>query len=368
MNNPLIDLQKQGQNLWIDDISREMLHKRELQNYIDQYAVTGLTSNPTIFAKSLRQGEDYDDDVRKAAIKGESDEEIFFRLALSDLTSAADLFSPIFDKTNGEDGWVSLELSPVLALDARNSVLAAKALALRAAKKNLFIKIPGTTAGLSAIEETIFAGIPVNVTLLFSVKQYRAAADAWLRGIERRIAAGLDPDVPSVASLFVSRWDVAIRSMPAAAEIYNQLGIAVAEETYRSYRGLQETKRWQDIKTKGARMQKLLFASTSVKDPSVKDTLYVSALAAPGTINTMPSGTLKAFADHGKVDGVISMDSHKSVQVLEAAQRFVDIDALGERLQVEGTKSFADSWNELLAGIAAKADRSRPQLAKGVLR
>ena len=361
--NPLNELHKLGQSIWLDDISREMLRKGTIRDYIDNFSLTGLTSNPTIFAKAVQHGTDYDEEVQSGAIENETDEEIFFRLAISDLSEAADQFGPVHQSTNGLDGWVSLELSPLLASDTRRSVQAAIALHKRAGKKNLFIKIPGTRAGLPAIEDAVFAGVPVNVTLLFSAKQYRAAAEAWIKGIERRVMAGLDPNIHSVASIFVSRWDVATHDA-VAPEIRNKVGIAVARQAYRAYRELAESPRWERAKQNGVRPQRLLFASTSTKDPICPDTMYVSALAAPGTINTMPEKTLLAFAEHGKVDGTIPEDGADSGKVLEVARRNVALDLLAKRLQEEGTKSFDDSWNELLACIAAKAGVIRPSQKK----
>jgi transaldolase len=293
-------LHEMGQSLWLDNITRGLLMKGTLRRYIQEFSITGLTSNPTIFDHALRNSREYDHGIQQKLQEGKSGEALFFELAIEDLRQAADLFRPIHDRTNGVDGWVSLEVSPLLAHDTAATLAAARDLHARAARPNLFIKIPGTKEGLPAIEEAIFAGVPVNVTLLFSPAQYVAAAEAYLRGIERRIAAGLNPDVGSVASLFVSRWDVAVADT-VPSELRNQLGIAIARETYESYRGLLDSPRSQRILNAGARAQRLLFASTGTKDPQASDTLYVQALAAPFTVNTMPEATLKALADHGTV-------------------------------------------------------------------
>ena len=290
-----------GQSLWLDNITRGLLTGGTLHRYIEEFSVTGLTSNPTIFDHAIKNSHDYDDAIRQKMKDGKSGEALFFELALEDLTQAADLFRPIHDQTNGVDGWVSLEVSPRLAHDTAGTLAAAKALHARAGRPNLFIKIPGTKEGLPAIEEAIFAGVPVNVTLLFSREQYVAAAEAYLRGVERRIAAGLKPNVSSVASMFISRWDVAVTGK-VPDNLRDQLGIAIAKRTYKAYRTLIDSPSWQRILNAGARSQRLLWASTGTKDPSASDLLYIKALAAPLTINTMPEGTLNALAAHGDVD------------------------------------------------------------------
>src|SRR5215475_2599245 len=296
-----------GQSLWLDNITRDILENGTLKRYIDELSVTGLTSNPTIFDHAIKNSTAYDAAIRKKVGEGKSGEALFFELAIEDLTRAADLFRPIWDRTDRVDGWVSLEVSPLLAHDTASTLAAAKALHARAARPNLLIKIPGTPEGLPAIEEAIFAGIPINVTLLFSDDQYLAAAGAFLRGIERRVAAGLPPEVGSVASVFVSRWDAAVKDRVPEA-LRNQLGIAIAQRTYKAYRSLLDSPRWQRVFNDGARPQRLLWASTGTKDPSASDTLYITALAAPFTVNTMPEGTLKALADHGRIDGTLRDD------------------------------------------------------------
>lgn len=342
-----------GQSLWIDNITRGLLMKGTLRRYIQEFSVTGLTSNPTIFDHALRNSREYDHAIHQKLQEGKSGEALFFDLAIEDLRQAADLFRPIHDRTNGVDGWVSLEVSPLLAHDTAATVAAAKELHVRAARPNLFIKIPGTKEGLPAIEEAIFAGVPVNVTLLFSPAQYVAAAEAYLRGIERRIAAGLSPVVGSVASLFVSRWDVAIAGT-APSELRNQLGIAIARQTYESYRIFLDSSRSQGILNAGARGQRLLFASTRTKDPHAPDTLYVQALAAPFTVNTMPDATLKAFADHGNVSAVLPVHVEDELARFDSAG--IDTKALGSQLQEDGAQSFVSSWKELLECIDSKAD------------
>jgi transaldolase len=346
-----------GQSLWLDNITRDLLNTGTLKRYIDEFSVTGLTSNPTIFDHAIKNSTAYDAAIRKKLDEGQSGEELFFELALEDLTRAADLFRPIYDRTNGVDGWVSLEVSPLLAHDTASTVAAAKSLHARAGRPNLFIKIPGTKEGLPAIEEAIFAGVPINVTLLFSREHCVAAAEAFLRGIERRIDAGLQPDVGSVASLFVSRWDAAV-SGKTPAVLNNQLGIAIAKRTYKAYRELLGSPRWQRIYNAGARPQRLLWASTGTKDPKASDVLYVKALAAPFTVNTMPEGTLKALADHGELSEIMSNDGGDCEAALaQFAKAGIDIDALAAKLQDEGAKSFVTSWNELMGVIASKSEK-----------
>jgi transaldolase len=343
-----------GQSLWLDNITRGLLMKGTLRRYIQEFSVTGLTSNPTIFDHALRNSREYDHAIHQKLQEGKSGEALFFELAIEDLRQAADLFRPIHDRTNGVDGWVSLEVSPLLAHDTAATLTAAKDLHARAGRPNLFIKIPGTKEGLPAIEEAIFAGVPVNVTLLFSSTQYVAAAEAYLRGIERRIAAGLNPNVGSVASLFVSRWDVAVADT-VPSELRNQLGIAIARETYESYRGLLDSPRSQRILNAGARAQRLLFASTGTKDPQASDTLYVQALAAPFTVNTMPEATLKALADHGTLSE--TLHSHAEDELVRFAGAGIDTRGMGLRLQNEGAASFIKSWKELLQCIADKTEK-----------
>ena len=344
-----------GQSLWLDNITRDLLNSGTLKRYIDELSVTGLTSNPTIFDHAIKNSSSYDAAIGKQLDEGISGESLFFDLALEDLTRAADLFRPTFDRTNGVDGWVSLEVSPLLAHDTASTLAAAKSLHARAGRPNLLIKIPGTKEGLPAIEESIFAGVPINVTLLFSREHYLAAAEAFLRGIERRIDAGLQADIGSVASVFVSRWDAAVADKVPAA-LKNRLGIAVAKRTYKAYRELLGSPRWERIYNAGARPQRLLWASTGTKDPEAPDVLYIKALAAPFTVNTMPEGTLKALADHGDISEIMSADGGDCEAVLDqfAAAR-IDIDELGAKLQDDGAKSFVSSWNDLMEVIASKS-------------
>ena len=344
-----------GQSLWLDNITRELLTSGTLTRYINELSVTGLTSNPTIFDHAIRNSDFYDDAIRKKARAGKSGEALFFELALEDLTRAADLFRIIHDATGGIDGWVSLEVSPLLADDTAATIKAAAQLHARAQRSNLFIKIPGTRAGIPAIEESIFAGVPVNVTLLFSREHYIAAAEAYMRGIERRIAAGLDPAISSVASIFVSRWDVAIKDK-VPDSLHNRLGIAIALRTYQAYRALLASPRWQKLAASGALPQRLLWGSTGTKDPAASDTLYLEALAAPDTINTIPEKTLLAFADHGKVKGILPIDGGDAEALLaEFARAGVNGAALAAELQREGTAAFAKSWRDLMSHIAAKS-------------
>ena len=353
MNAPQ-QLHALGQSLWLDNITHSLLTSGTLARYIRELAVTGLTSNPTIFDHAIRDGGFYDDVIRTKTLAGKPDEALFFEMAIEDLVQAADLFRPIHDATRGVDGWVSLEVSPLLADDTAASIKAAAELHARAERPNLFIKIPGTHAGIPAIEESIFAGVPVNVTLLFSREHYVAAAEAYMRGIERRIAAGRDLRVASVASVFVSRWDVAVKDKVPAA-LRNRLGIAVAMRTYKAYRELLGSPRWQKLAAQGASPQRLLWGSTGTKDPAAPDGLYVEALAAPDTINTMPEKTLLAFADHGQVNGALPIDGGNAEAVLaDFAREGVNDQALAADLQREGTAAFAKSWNELMRRIASK--------------
>ncbi|MGB5763269.1 MAG: transaldolase [Sedimenticolaceae bacterium] len=344
-----------GQSLWLDNITRGLLTSGTLGRYIGELSVTGLTSNPTIFDQAIGNAGFYDAAILQRARAGKFGEALFFELALEDLTQAADLFRPVHAATGGTDGWVSLEVSPLLADDTAGTIKAAAQLYAQAQRPNIFIKIPGTLAGMGAIEETIFAGIPVNVTLLFSREHYVAAAEAYMRGIERRLAAGLDPAVGSVTSIFVSRWDVAIKEKVPAA-LRNRLGIAIAKRTYKAYCELLKSKRWQTLAAAGARPQRLLWASTGTKDPDAPDTLYIEALAAPDTINTMPEKTLLAFAEHGQIHSALPTDGGDAEAMLaELAQTGVDDGALAAQLQREGVQSFAGSWNALIERMASKS-------------
>jgi transaldolase len=352
--NATRQLHELGQSLWIDNITRTMLDEGTLARYIADYSVTGLTSNPSIFDAAIGEGSAYDNAIRAGAKAGRKGEALFVDLALDDLRRAADLFRAVYDATSHVDGWVSMEVSPLLTADTQGSIEAARAIHRAAARDNLFVKIPGTPEGLPAIEESIFAGIPINVTLLFSREHYLAAAEAYLRGIERRLAAGQTTDVASVASLFVSRWDVAAnKALPK--ELHNQLGVAIGKQTYRVYRELLASPRWKKLADAGAKPQRLLWASTGTKDPEAPDTLYVSALAAPDTIDTMPDKTLKAFADHGRIERTLADDGGDGDAVVARIERAgVDVAALGATLQKEGAASFVKSWNELLQRIADK--------------
>jgi len=349
-------LHKLGQSLWIDDITRDMLDSGTLKKYIDDFSVTGLTSNPTIFDNAIAKSDSYDPEIKHLMNAGFTGEALFFELALQDLSRAADFFLPIHERTVTVDGFVSLEVSPLLAYDTKATVDEAKRLYARAHKPNLFIKIPGTKEGLPAIEEAIFSGVTVNVTLLFSADDCNAAADAYMKGLERRVAAGLEPDVRSVASIFISRWDKAVMDK-APETLRDKLGIAVAHQAYRDYRAMLNSDRWQRLESHGARPQRLLFASTSTKDPRAADTLYISALAAPNTVNTMPDKTLLAFADHGKLEGVLSPDGGDCEEVLAAYEKVgISIAALAAQLQKEGAASFVSSWQDLLKSIETKTE------------
>ncbi|MEP6678741.1 MAG: transaldolase [Betaproteobacteria bacterium] len=353
--NPTAKLHALGQSLWLDNITRELLESGTLARYIADWSVTGLTSNPTIFDHAIKGSNDYDAAIRSKLKAGKTGEALFFELAIEDIARAADLFRPVFERTNGVDGWVSLEVSPLLARDAKTTLEVAKDLHARAARPNLYIKIPGTREGLPAIEEAIFAGVPINVTLLFSREHYLASAEAYLRGVERRIAAGLDPCVASVASVFISRWDVAVADKVPAA-LRNQLGIAIARRTYKAYGEMLATPRYLRVHNEGGRAQRLLLASTGTKDPDASDVMYVEALAAPFTVNTVPEGTLKAFVDHGKVGATMPPDGGDCEAVLSRFREAgVDIDALAARLQDEGAAAFVKSWKELMGVLATKS-------------
>ena len=351
---PNAKLHELGQSLWLDNITRTMLDDGTLAGYIEELSVTGLTSNPTIFDKAISGGDTYDEQIAELAPQGGSTEEIFFELAIADLRRATDLFAPVHERTDRVDGWCSLEVSPKLADDTAATIEQAAKLHSQAERDNLYIKIPGTKAGLGAIEESIFAGIPINVTLLFSREQYLAAAEAYMRGIERRIEAGLDPNVASVASLFISRWDVAV-SDEAPNELRNRLGIAIGGRCYRAYHELLDSDRWQRLLNEGARAQRLLWASTGTKDPDASDVLYIEAFASPFTVNTMPEPTLLAFADHGEVGEPLPADGGDAEQVLaQFGEAGIDVDALATRLQDEGAEAFVKSWNELLKSIESQ--------------
>jgi transaldolase len=344
-----------GQSLWLDNITRSLVTTGTLRRYVSELSVTGLTSNPTIFDEAIKKSSDYDASIRKKLKEGGSGEDLFFEVAIEDIAAAADIFAPIHDKTLGVDGWVSLEVSPLLAHDTKATIAMTKELHARVGRRNVLIKIPGTKEGLPAIEEAIFAGVPVNVTLLFSREQHLAAAEAYIRGIERRIDAGLNPCVGSVASVFMSRWDVAVKDKAPDA-LRDQLGIAIGKRIYKAYCALLTSPRWMRAYNAGARPQRLLWASTGTKDPKASDILYIKALAAPFTVNTIPEGTLKAFADHGDAIAIMPADGGDGEETLARfAKVGVDIDELAARLQDEGAKSFVKSWKDLMQVIASKS-------------
>ena len=353
---PTQQLHDLGQSLWLDNITRDLLTSGTLASYRDNLSVTGLTSNPTIFDHAIRNSAAYDESIRKRTTQGKSGDAMFYELALEDLTQAANIFKPIYDSTKSMDGWVSLEVSPLLAYDTATTIKEVAQVRAQSNLPNLFIKIPGTPAGVPAIEESIFEGIQVNVTLLFSREQYIQSAEAYLRGIERRIAAGRDPKVHSVASVFISRWDKAIEGK-VSNDLRNRLGIAIAKRTYKAYRELLQSQRWQKLAKAGAVRQTLLWGSTGTKDPDASDVMYVEALAAPETINTIPEKTLLAFADHGQVKGALPDDGGDAEQVLaEFSKAGVDIAELAERLQREGAEAFNKSWNDLMSCLRTKSE------------
>lgn len=344
-----------GQSLWLDDITRELLDSGTLEHYIKELSVTGLTSNPSIFDHAIAHSNKYDDEIRSLSAHGYSSEALFFELALEDLERAGDMFLPIHEATAGTDGWVSLEVSPLLAYRTEATIAEARRLWHRADQENLFIKIPGTKEGLPAIEQSIAAGVPVNVTLLFSPRQYEAAADAYMRGLERRVAAGLAPDVRSVASVFISRWDRAVADK-LPAEMHNTLGVAIGKLAYKSYRDLLDSDRWQRLVNYGAAPQRLLFASTSMKDPKAPDSFYVDSLAAPNTVNTMPAPTLTAYAEHGGAVRLLQRDGgDAAATIAQHAKHGIDINALAEQLQTDGAQAFVAAWKDLLQAIDTKS-------------
>lgn len=344
-----------GQSLWLDNITRDLLDTGTLKHYIDDLSITGLTSNPTIFEHAISKSRAYDADVSRLTKDGKSGEELFFELALQDLMRAADLFASAHERTAGVDGFVSLELSPLLAYDTEKSVTSAKILHNKANRANLFIKIPGTEKGVPAIEKSIADGVAINVTLLFSLDQYRASAEAYMRGLEQRLSAGLSPDVRSVASVFLSRWDGAT-SDKVPDTLKNKLGIAIGQQIYKAYRDLLESNRWQRLENAGARPQRLLFASTGTKDPKASDVLYINALAAPNTINTMPEKTLLAFSDHGEVVSSIPRDGRDFQRVLDNfSSAGINLDQLAAKLQADGAKAFEESWTKLLKALDGKS-------------
>ena len=348
-------LYRAGQSLWLDHMTRDLLSGGTLERYIDELSVTGLTSNPTIYEKAIRGSEAYDDQIAHAFDEGHSAQDVFFSLAIDDLRQAADAFRVVYERTSGVDGWVSLEVSPLLARDREGTVEQALRLHEEADRPNLYIKIPGTPEGLPAIEEAIFSGVHVNVTLLFTAEHYVAAADAYMRGLERRAEAGLDVAVSSVASVFMSRWDVAVADQVPAA-LRNRLGLAIGRDAYRAYRETLDGDRWQRLANLGARPQRLLFASTGTKDPAASDVLYITGFAAPNTVNTMPEDTLHAFADHGVVLGTLPSDGGDSaVELADFEAAGVDLEALGQQLQDDGAEAFSKSWNELMERLARKA-------------
>jgi len=353
--NPTAKLHNAGQSLWLDDITRELLDSGTLHRYIEELSVTGLTSNPSIFDHAIAHSDKYDDEIRRLTARGYSGDALFFELALEDLSRAADMFLPIHAATAGTDGWVSLEVSPLLAYQTEETIAEARRLWQRANKRNLFIKIPGTKEGRPAIEAAIAAGVPVNVTLLFSPEHYEAAADAYMRGLEKRIEAGLAPNIRSVASVFISRWDRAVADkLPDAMR--NKLGVAVGQLAYKSYREVLESDRWQRLANYGAMPQRLLFASTSMKDPKAPDAFYVNALAAPNTVNTMPGPTLEAFADHGNGGDMLNRDGGDAVDMISRhVKAGIDVEALGAKLQADGAQAFVESWKDLLKAIETKS-------------
>jgi transaldolase len=354
--NPAQRLHALGQSLWLDSISRLMLRSGALARYVSELAVTGLTSNPTILGHAMAAGSDYDHSLARLVDAGVTDaQDLVYSLALEDLAEAAALFRPAWERTAGVDGYVSLEVPPDVAYDAQATIALARRLHDQAGFPNLLVKIPGTPPGLTAMEETITAGIGVNVTLLFSDTHYLRTADAYLRALERRRAAGLDLNVPSVASVFISRWDAAADPLLPPA-LHGRLGLAMAQKTYSSHLQLLSDKRWQTLAEAGARPQRVLWASTSTKDPDLPDSYYLGRLAAPDTIDTVPEKTLLAFADHGDPDQRLAPDYAAAERTISAiADAGVDVDILAERLQRQGAGAFGADWAALLDAMREKA-------------
>jgi transaldolase len=356
---PTAVLSMAGQSIWVDNITRAMLGGT-LQRYIAEWSVVGLTSNPTIFAKAIAGSADYDAQVAGLAARGMGEEAAFFEIALADLVRACDLFAGVHARTGGVDGWCSLEVSPLLAYDAASTVRQAVELHARAGRPNLYIKVPGTKEGIPAIEELTFRGIPVNVTLLFDTAHYLAAAEAYLRGLERRVAAGKAPDTSGVASLFISRWDATLDAkLPPA--LRNRVGLAIGADAYAAYVELHSSARWLALQAKGARPQRLLYASTGTKDPKLPASLYVEGLASPITVNTVPEATLQAFHAGGRVTAVLPPDGGPLRAALaEARSAGIDLPGTAAALQEQGAKAFVQSWNDLLKDIRTKIGAARP--------
>lgn len=354
MNQHTFNLHRQGVSLWLDNITRKMLDNGVLQQYITEFSVTGLTSNPSIFEAAIAKTGDYDEAIRKGSNDGLSDEEVFFNLAIEDIQRAADLFLPAYKATNGLDGYVSIEVSPLLAFDAENTIKAAKAIHDKVNRPNVFIKIPGTRQGLRAIERSIAEGIPINVTLLFSAEQYEAAANAYLKGVESRIEKGLNPDIRSVASVFISRWDKAVADKTPDG-LKNKLGLAVSHKIYYSYLIFLGSQRIHKAMNSGVMPQRLLWASTGTKDPNASDILYVKNLVVPYTVNTIPENTLHAFADHGDSSQLMPGNIIEAEEIISQFKDLsVDYFQLAEQLQSEGAEAFRKSWYNLLESIALK--------------
>jgi transaldolase len=354
MNRNTKHLNEKGQSIWLDNITRKMIDDGTLKRYIDELSVTGLTSNPSIFDSAIAKTEYYDSSIAKDGSRDITDEELFFSLAVEDIQRAADLFMPLYKKTNGLDGFVSIEVSPLLAYDTENTIKAAKDIFQRVNRPNTFIKIPGTPEGLPAIEAAISEGIPVNVTLLFSAEQYLAASQAYLRGVEARIQRGVNPDVRSVASVFVSRWDKAVADK-VPAKLNNRLGMAIMGDVFSAYQKFLASDRVRRIMNEGAFPQRLLWASTGTKDPDAPDTFYIDRLVSPFTVNTIPEATLLAFADHGKAGDIMKVNTAASEKELSMfSEAGIDYSALGSKLQKDGAEAFISSWKHLIESIREK--------------
>jgi transaldolase len=355
--NRLRALHDAGVSIWLDTLSRELLDSGEFARLIADCAVTGATSNPTIFAKAITGSERYDDQLRAAVAQGTDDaQELFFALALEDIRRAADMLRPAYDESDGRDGFVSFECTPDLADDTKATIEQAIELWTRLDRRNVMIKVPATEAGIPAIEELTARGVNVNITLLFSLARYEQVIDAYIGGLERRLAAGERVDaISSVASFFVSRVDAKVDPLlPAGSDLRGRVAIANAHRAYARYQERFTDERWLALREAGARPQRPLWASTGTKDPTYSDVLYVEELIAPEVINTMPEATLRAFADHGNVGRALSVDAEAAAETLLRDGAGIDLDAITAELEHEGVRSFCDSYNQLLHCIETK--------------
>src|SRR5690242_3956344 len=356
----LHDLAARGQSIWFDTLSRDLVRTGELKRMMEEDAVTGVTSNPTIFQKALSSGDAYDEDLKKLLEQTDDPTEIFFSLALQDIREACDVLKPAYDASSGVDGYVSMEVEPGIAYDTERTFEQARWISTEVERPNLYVKIPATQAGLPAIEDSIAHGTSINITLIFSLARYEAVVEAYLRGLERLVAGGGDPSkVASVASFFVSRVDTeADKRLQAVGhpELQGKLAIANAKLAYQHYLGSFAGPRWEFLEGKGATKQRCLWASTSTKNPDYRDVMYVEELIGPETVNTMPLETIKAFQEHGEIRGATVVEGVGEAEQLlqQLADAGVDYDDVVETLEAEGVQKFADSFGEIVESIRAK--------------